>query len=115
MENLVSTEAIISKSEELSLYTKLIQQLNKDFLRANISVQFSENLSPKELKSKLYQSIESIIKTNLSDYLNLLYLIDVSEVKIKQLQLESADNYLHKSVFLLLFREWQKVWFRAHY
>ncbi len=110
-----STEAILLKSEELSLYKKLILQLNKDFLRANLSVVFSEDISPEDLKSQLHKIVTKLIDEQFVEYINLLYIIDVSEEKIKQLNTESSKNLIAQNVYLILLREWQKVWFKENY
>ncbi len=110
-----STEAILLKSEELSLYKKLILQLNKDFLRANLSAVFSEDISPEDLKSQLHEIVTKLIDEQFSEYLNLLYIIDVSEEKIKQLNVDTSLNVIAQNVYLILLREWQKVWFKENY
>ncbi len=110
-----SIEAILIKSGELSLYKKLILQLNKDFLRANLSVIFSEDISPEDLKYQLHEIVTKLIDEQFSEYLNLLYIIDVSEEKIKQLNAETSLNLIAQNVYLILLREWQKVWFKENY
>ncbi len=112
---LESTEAILLKSEELSLYKKLILQLNKDFLRANLSVVFSEDISPEDLKSKLHEIVAKLMDKQFEEYLNLLYIIDVSEEKIKQLNDVTSMNLIAHNVYLILYREWKKVWFKENY
>lgn len=115
MLSLDSTEEVLLKSKELSLYKKLIIQLNKDFLRANLRVVFSEEIKPKDLKTQLHEIIAKLIDEQFSDYLNLLYIIDVSEEKVKRLNEETSTNIIAQNVFLILFREWQKVWFKEKY
>jgi len=110
-----STEAILLKSKELSLYKKLVLQLNKDFLHANLSVVFPEDISPNDLKSQLNQIVTKLINEQFSEYLNLLYIMDVSEEKIKQLNIENSSNIITQNVYLILLREWQKVWFKENY
>ena len=110
-----STEAILLKSEELSLYKKLVLQLNKDFLRANLSEVFREDILPEDLKVQLHQIVAKLINEEFSGYLNLLYIIDVSEEKIKQLNLETSSNVIAQNVYFILLREWQKVWFKENY
>jgi len=47
--------------------------------------------------------------------LNLLYIIDVSEEEIKKLDGTDLVKLSEEVTFLVLKREWQKVWFRANY
>jgi len=47
--------------------------------------------------------------------LNLLYIIDVSEDQIKILDGFDRIQLAEQVSFLILKREWQKVWFRKFY
>ncbi len=108
-------EDLISKSESLDLYSKLIKQINKDFLLANIDLDFDENILPTSLKYLLHEIIFKLIQEKFAEYLNLLYIIDVSENKIKQLDGSDTLKLSEEVTFLVLQREWQKVWFRQKY
>lgn len=115
MQQLPTIEAILIKSEELSLYKKLVLQLNKDFLRANITAVFSDDIQPEELIIQLHKTVSKLINEQFSDYLNLLYVVDVSEEKIKQINEDKNTNVTKQMAFLILLREWQKVWFKSNY
>jgi len=52
------------------------------------------------------------LQEKFNDYLNLLYIVDVSEEKIKQLDGSDAIQLSEQVTFLILKREWQKVWFK---
>jgi len=106
---------LISEAESLELYSKLIMQVNKDFLLANIDLDFEENILPTSLKYLLHEIIFKLIQEKFADYLNLLYIIDVSEKKIKQLDGSDTLKLSEEVTFLVLQREWQKVWFRNTY
>ncbi len=108
-------ENLIEEANQIGLYKKLVQQLNKDFLLANIDLDFNEDILPSSLKLMLHEIIFELIQEKFTVYLNLLYIIDVHEAKVKQL--DSSDIVLlseHVS-FLILLREWQKVWYRNNY
>jgi hypothetical protein len=45
--------------------------------------------------------------------LNLLYIIDVSEEEVKKLDGSDISILSGQVSFLILKREWQKVWFRS--
>lgn len=107
-----TTDEILTTSQGLLLYKKLVLQLNKDFQRANVDFDFSEEINPSELKIKLNETVFNLLQDNYSDFQNLLYIIDVSEVKIKQIEAENTLEISEKITFLILSREWQKVWFR---
>jgi len=115
MKNLQTTDEIIAHSENLQLYHNLILQLNKDFQRAAIEEVFLETVTPSELKTKLHEIVFHLIQNQYSEYLNLLYIIDVSEEKIKNIEGENTREISEQITFLILLREWQKVWFKEKY
>ncbi|MEH6537070.1 MAG: hypothetical protein V7719_11790 [Psychroserpens sp.] len=106
---------LIAEAENLELYPKLIKQINKDFLLANIDLDFEEDILPSNLKYLLHEVIYKLIQEKFSEYLNLLYIVDVSEEKIKQLDGSDTLQLSEQVTFLVLQREWQKVWFKSHY
>ena len=114
--NLPSTfEELIAEANQLDLYKKLVFQLNKDFLLANIDLDFHEEVLPTSLKLLLHETVYKLIQENFSEYLNLLYIIDVSEKQVKALDGSDTLKLSEEVSFLILKREWQKVWFRNKY
>lgn len=112
MKNLTTFEDLFDEANQLNLYQKLIQQLNKDLLFANINLEFDDDVLPTSLKLMLHETIYKLIQEKFTDYLNLLYIIDVSEDKIRQLDGSDTLQLSEEVTFLILKREWQKVWFR---
>ena len=108
-------EDLISEAATLDLYQKLILQLNKDLLYANVDLEFDEETLPTSLKLVLHETIFHLIQNKFSDYLNLLYIIDVSELKIRALDGNDTLKLSEDVAFLILQREWQKVWYKAKY
>ncbi|WP_438963231.1 hypothetical protein [Winogradskyella sp.] len=104
---------LIEEAESLKLYKKLIVQLNKDLHLANIDLEFDIDTLSTSLKLVLQEMVYHLIQNKFSDYLNLLYQVDVSENKIRQLDTEDVINLSENVTFLILQREWQKVWYRA--
>lgn len=115
MHDLKTINELFLKSEELNLYTKLVQQLNKDFQYANIDLDVDDEILPSSLKLILHEMIYKLIQEKFADYLNLLYIVDVPEHKIKQLDGSDVFKLSEQVVFLVLLREWQKVWYRNKY
>ncbi|NNK83090.1 MAG: hypothetical protein HKO92_08195 [Flavobacteriaceae bacterium] len=114
--NLPTTfDELIQEATALELYKKLIIQLNKDFLLANIDLDFDEEILPTSLKLLLHEIIYNLIQEKFVEYLNLLYIIDVSEHKVKQLDGSDTLKLSEEVTFLILQREWQKVWYKHHY
>lgn len=108
-------EDLISEANGLQLYKNLVKQLNKDFLLANIDLDFDEEILPTSLKLILHETIFHLIQEKFTDYLNLLYIIDVSESKIRKLDGNDTLKLSDDVTFLILQREWQKVWYKKHY
>ena len=107
-------ELLVDATKE-QLYEKLIAQLNKDFLLANIEESFSQEIKPEELKVELHEIVYRLIQEKFAEYLNLLYIMDVSEAKIKALEGSDMVQLSEQVAFLMLKREWQKVWFKNNY
>jgi hypothetical protein len=59
--------------------------------------------------------VYNLIQEKFTDYLNLLYIIDVSEDKVKELDGSDTLQLAEQVTFLILKREWQKVWFKSQY
>ena len=111
----ISTDELLSEAEKQNLYSKLIEQINKDFNFANEAVDFPQSTTPQELKVQLHEKIYRLIQYKFAEYLNLLYIIDVPEETVKQLDGTDLVELSEQVSFLILIREWMKVWFRNHY
>jgi len=111
----ISTDELLSEAEKQNLYSKLIEQINKDFNFANEAIDFPQSTTPQELKVQLHEKIYRLIQNKYAELLNLLYIIDVPEENIKQLDGSDTVELSEQITFLVLKREWMKVWFRKHY
>lgn len=110
-----NTDLLLSEAEKETLYLNLVQQINKDFNLANEGIDFPLSIAPNELKIQLHEKIYRLIQYKFAEYLNLLYIIDVSEEEIKKLDGSDLVQLAEQVSFLILKREWQKVWFRNRY
>ncbi len=110
-----TTDELISEAEKQNLYSKLIEQINKDFNFANEAVDFPQSTTPQELKVQLHEKIYRLIQYKYAELLNLLYIIDVPEENIKQLDGSDTVELSEQIAFLVLKREWMKVWFRNRF
>ncbi len=108
----VSLEKLLQEAEQENLYIKLIEQLNKDFNFANEPIDIPLQSTAMELKTILHEKIYKLIQFKFAEYLNLLYIIDVSEEEVKKLDGSDILELSKQVSFLILKREWQKVWFR---
>jgi hypothetical protein len=110
-----TSDQLLSEAEKDNLYAKLIEQINKDFNLANEGIDFPQSTTPNELKVQLHEKIYRLIQYKFAEYLNLLYIIDVPEETVKQLDGSDLVELSEQVAFLILKREWMKVWFRNRY
>ncbi|MGL2992740.1 hypothetical protein [Flavobacterium sp. TSSA_36] len=111
----LNTEHLLAEATKENLYLNLIVQINKDFNLANEGVDFPVTITPEALQLELQEKIYRLIQHKFAEYLNLLYIIDVPENDIKQLDGSDIVALSSQVAFLILKREWQKVWFRNYY
>ena len=111
----INTDLLLEEAEKEALYLKLIEQINKDFNLANEGIDFPMSVSPHEMKIQLHEKVYRLIQYKFAEYLNLLYIIDVAEDQIKKLDGSDLVVLAEQVAFLILKREWQKVWFRNRY
>ena len=63
----------------------------------------------------LHETVYNLIQEKFTEYLNLLYIIDVPENQVKALDGSDTLKLSEDVSFLILKREWQKVWFKNKY
>lgn len=110
-----NTDLLLQEATSQDLYAKLVAQINKDFNLANEGIDLPMSTSPEELKIQLHEKIYRLIQYKFAEYLNLLYIIDVPEDQIKKLDGSDIGELAKQVSFLILKREWMKVWFRNKY
>ena len=108
-----NTDLLLAEARTENLYLKLLEQINKDFNLANEGIDFPMSTSPDELKVQLHEKIYRLLQHRFTEYLNLLYIIDVPEDQVKKLDGSDLVALSEQVAFLILKREWQKVWFRT--
>lgn len=111
----INTEHLLLEVEKENLYSKLIDQLNKDFNLANEAIDIPVTTRAEDLKDILHEKIYRLIQYKFAEYLNLLYIIDVSEEEVKKLDGSDLSILSGQVAFLILKREWQKVWFKNRF
>ena len=110
-----NSDELFHIAQNENLYFKLIEQVNKDFALANESLDVPLSIFPFDFKNLVQEKIYKLIQNKFAEYLNLLYIIDVSEEQIKKLDGSDLMELANQVTFLVLKREWQKVWFRNKY
>ena len=90
---------------------ELIQYINKD-----MALQLPEKISFAELEEKLSASINQLIQNNFEKLVSLLYRIDVSERKLKNLLQDHANENAGKIIAqLIIERQVEKMTLRKKY
>ena len=103
---------LLQKVEVENLYKNLIKQLNKDFLLSNLSESFELSIMPIQLKETLSEILLKLLTNQYDDYLNFLYRIDVPEKELLTIKSNNLATIVEQITFLILKREYQKVWFK---
>lgn len=98
-----------------NLYTDVIHQLNKDFEVIGAAIDFSDSETPEDLFYFLQDVISTLLEKHFDLFLNLLYRVDIDETQIKTIINSMSDNTEQQIAFIILKREWLKVWFRKNY
>ncbi|MBT8281896.1 MAG: hypothetical protein KJO16_09980 [Muriicola sp.] len=106
---------LLQLAESRALYQKLVLQLKKDFTLANIEFDPPEDIAPLDLKVALKEKIYILLLERFADYLNLLYIVDVPEKAFSSMDAQDIVEVAEGACFLILKREWQKVWLRHSY
>ncbi|WP_136467555.1 hypothetical protein [Flagellimonas onchidii] len=106
---------VLQSAQKEHLYTNLLQQIRKDFSLANIDVKLEGDMEPLQLHDVLREKIYFLLLERFQQYLNLLYVVDISEKEIKKMGPLDAADASAQICFLILKREWQKVWLKHKY
>ena len=85
------------------------------YKRQNVDLEFDNQTLPTSLKLILQEEVYNLIQNKFSEYLNLLYIVDVSELKVRNLDENDVVKLSEDITFLILQREWQKVWYKNKY
>lgn len=109
------SEELLEEVQKERLYPALLQQLRKDFERANVSLELKGDLHPLELRKLLHEKIYQLILERFHDYLTLLYMVDIPEQQILSIEASDAVDLSGEVSFLLLKREAQKVWYKSRF
>ncbi len=107
--------ALLKQAQKLELYQNLVTQIKKDFGLANVDLKITMNPKPEELRSEIHEKIYLLLLERFPEYLNLLYVVDVSEEKVSHLETNDVVDMAATVSFMILEREFQKVKFRQQY
>lgn len=103
---------LLQKVTVENLYQNLLKQLNKDLQLANLNESFDLSVTPVQLKELLSKLLIKLLTKQYDDYLNFLYRVDVSERELLTIKSNDLPTIAEQITFLVLKREYQKVWFK---
>ena len=110
-----NSKQLLKLSENQELYYNLVLQLEKDFTLANNPLNITSDIKSEELIKVLVEKIYFLMMEKFSEYLNVLYVIDIPEKEFQHIQVTDAVEVSGQVAFLILNREFQKVWLRNKY
>lgn len=108
-----NTLILLQYAKEEKLYQKLIRQLQKDFTLANIGIAVGTDIAPVDLNSLVHEKVYQLLMERFSEYLHLLYVIDVPEKAFKDIHVTDAVEVAEQVAFLIFKRELEKVWLKT--
>nr|WP_291869115.1 hypothetical protein [Maribacter sp.] len=110
-----NTQELIKEAISEKLYSKLVEQIQKDFVLANINFNLPPEVGAMNLIKLLQEKIYVLILEKFDQYLNLLYIIDVPEKSFKEIEVTDVVEIAEQVSFLIFKRELQKVRLKARY
>ncbi len=111
--NIALMDNLIVEVTQSNLYPQVLRQLQKDIDRAGIDYKIDPKIKPKDLIVVINELLLSALQHAFNEYLNLLYAVDVSEAEIRNFKSEKAEDIAGYATYLILKREWKKVWYRG--
>jgi hypothetical protein len=112
---IISIQDLENQVSEKIIYSKLIQQINKDLEMSGIDFKFSENINTQHFFINFQKLLQQIINSNFDSFLTLLYRIDINESNINSIIQTGSSDVFKKIAFEILKREWKKVWYKLNY
>lgn len=111
----LDSNSVLAYAMARGLYEALVVQVKKDFTRVNLEIVLGENPQPKELQRSIREKIYLLLMERFSEYLNLMYVIDIPERVFKDLKITNTVDVAEQVAFLILKRELQKVALKKKY
>lgn len=112
---IVDSKGLLLVAGEKELIGKLTAQVEKDFGLANVSLKLPVIFEVNTFVSCIRERVYRLMVEQFSEYLNLLYIVDVPEREFKHIQVTDAAEVADRVTFLILKREFQKVLFKTMY
>lgn len=110
-----NSSQLLTIIKDASLYENLINQLIKDFELSGFALKIDKTSSPQDLLKELQHQIYQLMLHNFEGFLQLLYRVDVSEHAMQSDKTQDIDEMTQKATYVILKREWQKVYFKNQF
>jgi len=110
-----NSEPLILITLDNSLFNKLIHQVEKDFVLANIPLKIPETLDAVGFIALIRKKVYYLIMEHFAEYLNLMYIIDIPEKEFQHIDITDTIDVADQITLLILKREYKKVWYRNRY
>ncbi len=108
----IAVKYLLNEVSKTNLYPQLVAQIQKDIHRAGINYDIDMTLVPKDFVLALFDLILRSMQNTFNEYVNLLYAVDVSEKEVRNIGSEKIEDIAGYTTYLILKREWKKVWIR---
>lgn len=106
---------VLNHAREKTLLTKLLQQLQKDFSKTGLNLDFNVPWENETLIQIIKEEVYRLLLEKFDNYLALLYVIDIAEKEFAYVDGNDAVEVSGQVTFLILKREFQKVWYKNKY
>ena len=110
-----NSNSLLQYAASCQLYSKLIKQINKDFHAAQAALELPVHIDPDALCNHLREKIYYLLLERFSDFLQLMYIVDIPETAYRDMQSKDVVEIADQIGFMVLKREWQKVWLKTNY
>jgi hypothetical protein len=110
-----NSNALVTLVLDAGLYKNLLDQLIKDFELSGLSFDINLSISPTELVMFLNNKLELLLQNHFDSYMQLLYRVDIPEHSIQDDGIQDMSKVAQNATFIILQREWQKVYFKNQY
>ncbi|WP_300027874.1 hypothetical protein [uncultured Maribacter sp.] len=113
--NVDSSKQLMQIVVDDALFDNLKQQIEKDFILANITIKIPEKVSPIQLVALIREKMYYLMMEHFAEYLNLMYIIDIPEKDFQNIVITDTVDVSDQVTLLILKREYRKVWYRNRY
>lgn len=110
-----NSEQLMHIALEDSLFKKLIQQAEKDFILANVPLKMPLVIDALGFIALVREKVYYLMMEHFAEYLNLMYIIDIPEKDFQHIEITDTIDVADQVTLLILKREYKKVWYRNKY